>query len=237
MQNSNGSVTINVRACENSYALQMTGLPTNVWLHIGMSLDSSSQQALGSAISWAGVQIVRIQSLSFVFSVSHPMLSGITLGGSGPVADKLEMVDVRYYTSGLTAADMMTGAGPGTCSIENLGIVRSAAMESCQFYPLVGRDTVLTQIGGTNEYSFPYARVDTSYSATQWMWFTETGGTGWKSIFRLTQTSGDYGTPGDRVMGIFLKKESTSHQLALRFDTPAVVNQGISHLPLPVKAT
>lgn len=113
-------------------------------------------------------------------------MSGITIGGSGTVADKLEMTDARYYANGLTAADMLAIAEPGTCIIENLITVSKPAMESCQYYPFVERNIGLTQNLGSNVYSFPYSRLDVSYSVTQWMWFTETDNTGWKSIFRLT---------------------------------------------------
>jgi len=235
MQNSDGSVTVNVKACEDSYALQFTGLPSNMWVHMGVSVDYFLQQAFGSVVSWTGVQIVQTQSLSFTFSVPKPALSGITIGGSGPVADKLEMADARYYTRGLTATDILTAASPSMCQTESLGIELKPTMESCLYYPIVERNTILTQTAGTNVFSFPYARVDTSYSATQWMWFTETDNTGYRSIFQLTQTSSIASTVGSRVMAVFLNKISTPHALRLTLDTTTAAMQLILDLPLPVR--
>lgn len=230
IHNIDGSLSINIETCRNSYVLQMAGLPTNVWLHVGMSLGS--QQALASVITWAGVQIVQSQPLSFAFPLLKAAFSGITLGGSSPVADKVEIVDARYYTYELTAVDMMTAANSRTCFIESARVVTTLAI---LFDQIVARNTVLTLNEDVNEYSFSNSRVDTSYSATQWLWFTETDNTGHRAIFRLTQSSNNIGTPGDRVMCIFLRKFSP-HTLLLRFDTSTNTNKFSPYLVLPVSA-
>lgn len=234
MQNSDGSMTINLYTCMNSYPLQMTGLSTNVWLHVGMSIGV--QLALASVITWAGVQTVQSQAISFAFPILKAALNEITLGGSNPVVGKMEMVDVRYYTSELTAADLVTVAGCEYCFVENSGLVPMPSMESCQFYQIVSRNTVLAVSEETKLYSFPYARVDTSYSATQWMWFSEVFHTEWRGIFRLTQTSNNFGTAGDRIMYVYIRKLSNPHILRLSFDTSTAVDQTLPDLILPVRA-
>ena len=79
-------------------------------------------------------------------------------------------------------------------------------------------------------------QINTSYSATQWMWHTETDNTGFRSIFQITQTSSIASTVGSRVMAVFLNKISTPHALRLTLDTTTAAMQLIPDFQLPVRA-
>lgn len=236
LYNSDGSVTAQFETCLGTLAtLELTGLLTHTWLHIGVSVASYSH-VLISAITWAGVQVANTQDTSLSFPLFNAGTSRITLGGSGSVIDQTLMVDARFYTVGLTAAEMLADTGAGVCPVECFTLCFGPGLNSCYFYQFIDRNTPVVLNAGSNEVSIGYKRTDASYSATGWFYFTETDNIDWRCLFRLTETTTDIFTLGDRTMLISLGKVLTPHGLELAFDTTVGISQRVPHLSLPVRS-
>ena len=232
--NTDGSITLNISVCGVTYTFQIIGITIHVWMHVGIGLNYNSQQAWVSLVSWAGVQMAQTQALSFTSGASTTVLSTIVIGGSSPVANKLEMADSRYYSSALAVADMVTVAGAGTCEVEDLGVVPRPSIESCLYYQMIGRTQIVMLSNSNGSYTFPYPRLDSSYSATQWMWFDSSDGATYRSVLRLTQTGSNMGHYGDRIMIIVHHLTSTPNKLEASCDTATINNYG-AFVNLPVK--
>lgn len=231
--NTDGSITVYVQQFDALNALSITGITLHEWAHIGIGLNYNIRQVWVSLISWAGVQVVQTLALDFTLSLPTAVLLSITIGGLGSPVDMLEMADARYYASSLTVADMLAISGAGTCEVEDLGMVPKLTMQHCQYIQIYSRSSIINQNAGAYAYIFPYSRLDTSYSATMWIWFTETTPVTYRTIFRLTQTSGDSGTLGDRVMSVFLYGATDPNRLEFFSDNPTTINQsGMLNLPV-----
>lgn len=234
LQNSNGSVTIKVETC-SLQNLELTGLPTLVWIHIGVSLGSYSQ-ALASAVAWAKTQSTSVWAMPSSFQVYDPTSSRIVLGGSRSVADNSAMVDARFYDAALSQADMLTVAGTSSCPSECFGLC-SATFEACYYFPLMKRNTEKRLNSEVIEFAFNYKRTDSSYSSTGWYWFEEINSSSFRCLFQLTQTTSTrWGDVGDRLMYIELDKGSNS--ITIDFDSKDQgTNLQLQWLPLPVSNT
>ena len=229
-----GSIKMNVELTSVSYVITRTGITLHTWVHVGIGLNYDLRQAWVSLISWAGVQVVQTQALDFYFSVPTPAMLSIKVGGfTGPATD-LEWADTRYYASPLTVADMLAISGWGTCEVEDLGLVTKLTMEYCLYTKIYTRYTITTLNAGAFTYTFPYTRLDTSYSTTMWMWFTEVTPVPYRAIFRLTRNAGNSGVLGDRVMAVFLYGATDPHRFEFFSDNPTTINQS-GTLNLPVR--
>lgn len=214
LQNADGSVTVNIGSCSNFPVLQIAGLPVLVWIHIGVTVNSYSH-AMASAITWSGIQVIEVQQALLPFLPYDPGASRITLGGSNSVSANAEMVDARFYTSPLTASDLLFVAGAGQC--------RADCYSPCDgpvcYYSLVSHDATISLNADIHDLSFSYARVDSKYSFAGWFFFEETDSTGWRTLFRLTETANNIGTIGDRILLLELGKGYTPPCIHLVFDT------------------
>ena len=214
LANTDGSVTVKVLACGTHYSLQLAPL-ANIWVHIAVSVDPTLR-AMAHSIQWSGVQFTATHTASQCFPAFMPGTSSITLGGSGPVAHNLEMVDARFYGNSLTVADIIAIANMPVCPIDCYGMCTGPSLSSCNFVFYVGRVAVRGLNQEINQFSFNEDRSDAAYSVTGWHYFTTDTGN-WRTLFRLTSDVCTGNVFGCSTLQVVLAQNSTPHKLILTF--------------------
>jgi len=231
-RNPNGSVVVYIKPYCYYYPLAVSGFSTPEWVHIGISISSYSEIVI-SAIDWDGQQYLTVQPTTLSFPITGPDLNPLISLGGGSVADTA-MADARFYTSSLSAAQMVVIANAGICPSECFGACFGPTITECSYVDISSRDTVITATtAGVSDWNYITPDEDDKYGFTGWFFFTESD-TGTRTLCRFTYTLADCCTVGDRVMLLLLIKNGGAGSLSLHFDTNAGPNQFLPALALPV---